>query len=228
MLVACLGDVQSMSVGDCSKKPQALSSATKGGQSGGQKCPPRKRGYSTKRLNKIVFTVAFIEGLKPGLKRQRFYDIKSQGLMLEVMTSGAKIFRFRKKVNQKQQWETIGDFPSVSLDDARRKSIGFSNDLVEGTDFTRVRKDIKEEWTLRELSLRYFEVHADQNCKTAREMKQDFERWFLIFLDRPLSSFETHDIQMQLMRLNAGGHPARAARTSTGVFKGRSFSTCST
>lgn len=50
----------------------------------------------------------------------RLNDFK--GLYLEVKPNGVKAWRHRFKVNEKASWLALGDYPSVSLAEAREKS----------------------------------------------------------------------------------------------------------
>lgn len=59
-----------------------------------------------------------IKALKPKAKRYLIAD--GGGLLLEVMTSGSMVWPYRYSLNRKQQpMATIGDYPAISLQDAR-------------------------------------------------------------------------------------------------------------
>lgn len=72
-----------------------------------------------------------IKGLKPKIARYLVAD--GGGLVLEVMTSGTKIWRYRYSLNGKQQpLITIGDYPALSLQDARGRARKYAAIVAQG------------------------------------------------------------------------------------------------
>lgn len=166
---------------------------------GGQNQRPRKK--PVRKLNRILFTQGFVESLEPKSTRQRFYDQKTHGLMIEVMPSGSKVFRFFKKINGKQQWSTIGNFPEMSLEEARGTATVMGAQIFTGADFKQTRQDKKEELTLEELADFYFDQYADGRCRTHEDMRKDFRRWFENELPLKLSVITGELIQIRINRL---------------------------
>jgi integrase len=72
-----------------------------------------------------------IKALKPKAKRYLIAD--GGGLVLEVMTSGSMVWRYRYSLNRKQQpMVTIGDYPAVSLQDARIRARRYAEIVAGG------------------------------------------------------------------------------------------------
>lgn len=72
-----------------------------------------------------------IKSLKPKAKRYLIAD--GGGLVLEVMTSGSMVWRYRYSLNRKQQpLVTIGDYPAVSLQDARTRARRYAEIVADG------------------------------------------------------------------------------------------------
>jgi len=72
-----------------------------------------------------------IKALKPKAKRYLVSD--GAGLTLEVMTSGAKIWRYRYTLHGKQQpLVTIGEYPAVGLQDARERRRRYAEIVATG------------------------------------------------------------------------------------------------
>lgn len=72
-----------------------------------------------------------IKAMKP--KDKRFIVSDGGGVCLEVMTSGAKIWRYRYRLNGKQQpLVTIGNYPAVSLQDARERGRRYAESVAKG------------------------------------------------------------------------------------------------
>lgn len=72
-----------------------------------------------------------IKALKPRDKRYAVAD--GGGLVLEVMTSGSKVWRFRYSLHGKQQpLVTIGDYPAVTLGAARERARKYAEIVASG------------------------------------------------------------------------------------------------
>lgn len=72
-----------------------------------------------------------VKALKPKAKRYLIAD--GGGLVLEVMTSGSMVWRYRYSLNRKQQpLVTIGDYPAVSLQDARIRARRYAEIVAGG------------------------------------------------------------------------------------------------
>ncbi len=93
----------------------------------------------------MPLTDAEIRAFKPGKQRVRRSD--GGGLFVDVMTSGKKVFRLAYRSNGKQRTTWIGDYPVMSLADARLKVAGFKIALRQGIDSKQVEKEasIKEQ-----------------------------------------------------------------------------------
>src|SRR5579872_6264400 len=151
-------------------------------------------------MNKLLFTTTWLNNLQTPTKRLRFYDLKINGLLVEKMTSGSTIFRFRKETDGKEQWATIGPYPQVSLEEARDSAISLAAELIAGDRFNN-----KHELTLKELSTLYFDQYAEGRCITVGEMRKDFERyWFPIHMQKT-SQIDTYCIQVGVNKIGARG-----------------------
>lgn len=80
----------------------------------------------------MPLTDAQIRGFKPESKRFRQSD--GQGLFLEVMPSGKKIFRLAYRLNKEQRTVLIGEYPEIKLADARLKAAEMKRQIREGRD----------------------------------------------------------------------------------------------
>jgi integrase len=164
--------------------------------------------------NKFVFTEGLIDKLEASKKRARYYDLKAPGLMLEVMPSGTKVFRLRRKLNGQAQWATIGNYPAVSLEDARGQSVLLNAELVKGVDFGEERQKSREELTLRQIVDLYFDQYAQGRLRTAKDMRTEINRWFAKEFPLKASQLTTNLLQGRINGLAAEGklHAANKAR----------------
>lgn len=79
----------------------------------------------------VPLTDIRIKSLKP--KEARYFVADGNGLVLEVMTSGSKIWRFRYSLHgRRQPLLTIGDYPAVSLQDARERTRKYAEIVAKG------------------------------------------------------------------------------------------------
>ena len=74
--------------------------------------------------NKINFTKATLEGLPipSASKRAYYYDTKMRGLGISITGNGVRSFIVYRKVNGKPERITLGRFPDLSIEQARRKA----------------------------------------------------------------------------------------------------------
>jgi hypothetical protein len=69
----------------------------------------------------MSLTDARIRNTKPTDKSVKLAD--TNGLYLEVKPSGSKLWRYRYKINGKENVFAIGEYPTVGLSDARAERI---------------------------------------------------------------------------------------------------------
>jgi len=74
---------------------------------------------------KLKLTDTSINGLKPAESPKLYADPASQGLYLKVSTAGRKTFQFRSRRTGAWEVITLGQFPAMSLSEARRKAGAF-------------------------------------------------------------------------------------------------------
>jgi len=78
----------------------------------------------------MALTVRGVQEAKPRERRYMLYD--GDGLALEVMPSGAKIWRFREKRGEREIKVTLGKFPSLSLQEAGGKRHDLTSTFAAG------------------------------------------------------------------------------------------------
>ena len=83
---------------------------------------------------KIRFTEQVLEKLAPTNKRTRYLDSLLPGLVLEITQAGKKSFRIYKKIPGRSNpiSVTLGSFPSISLEAARKLARKAMSDIAEG------------------------------------------------------------------------------------------------
>ncbi len=86
----------------------------------------------------MKLTHAKIAKAKPKDKPYRLYD--GQGLYLEIRPSGSKLWRYRFKKDGKERLMALGEFPEVTLAQARLRRDRARLDLRDGLDPIRDRR----------------------------------------------------------------------------------------
>ena len=89
----------------------------------------------------MALTELAIKALKPKDKIYRVAD--SHGLCLEVRKNGAKYWRYRYRLNGKQQMAALGQYPLLTLAEARKKRDEAKTIINEGKSPTREKKAAK-------------------------------------------------------------------------------------
>ncbi len=96
----------------------------------------------------IGFTKRAFESLIPAQKRYRITDSNSResvhGLVLEIMPSGSKYFRFRRFQQGKYITVSIGEFPNITIEQARHKAKEISFNFAEGLNPNQIKQEAKQ------------------------------------------------------------------------------------
>lgn len=101
-------------------------------------------------IKRLEFTVKFLEGIRPTDKEVRYTDAKTPGLTLAVKPAterkkeGSKLWRFRYMLNGKAQMLSLGNFPAVSLKEAREKAHEVRKQIDGGVNPSEERKTVKQ------------------------------------------------------------------------------------
>ena len=125
----------------------------------------------------ISFTKRCFEQLEPLKKRHRIQDANHRdsvkGLFLEIMPSGSMFFRFRRKRLGRDISVTFGEFPNLTIENARKLAKHAAVELSEGVNPNEAKREQKREAELeRELSMtvqelfEVFEVEFQLKIKT--------------------------------------------------------------
>jgi integrase len=165
-----------------------------------------------------MLTVVQIRSLKPAAKPYRVPDAK--GLFLLVQPSGALLWRYRFKFHGIDRKMAFGEFPEVTLQQARAKREEARAALIDGIDPAAERRKKKLEAraaahaTFRLVADEYIEKMEREGRKGATLVKA---RWFRDLLDpaigrRPISDVSPHELLAALRKVERQGHHETAQR----------------
>jgi integrase len=118
----------------------------------------------------MSLTAKEVQEAKPRNTRYLLHD--GDGLVLEVMTSGSKIWRFRDQRGGREIKITLGKYPSLSLQDAREKRYELKKAQLDGLDIHEVLNppkstvlkptfaEVANEWFVRYVEGKKSEIHT--------------------------------------------------------------------
>ena len=155
-----------------------------------------------------------IKNAKPEEKRYQVLDY--DGLYLEIMPTGKKMWRFRYCKEGKRSWHTIGEYPAIGLAEARDRRNTLHQRLRDGL-------PLKDATTAPAPQISTFETIASEwlafhskKLKSEKEKKNIQNRvaaHILPFIgDRAISAITPMDILPLLQRLSDRGTHETAAR----------------
>ncbi len=145
---------------------------------------------------KINFTKKVLDALPlPTVgKRFAFKDAKERGLIIRVTSSGQKTFQLYQKHQGRPIRVSLGTFPDMSIENARKAALKAKGSLSIGTNPNVEKNKIRQEITLKELFIMYMEKYSKIEKKSwlydEREINKYLPKWF----NRKISDISKHEI----------------------------------
>ena len=164
--------------------------------------------------NRINFTKAIIDALPipESGKRDIYHDTKIPGLQLRV--TGVKTFFVNRRIKSGDPERiTLGRYPEMTIEQARRKTMEVLHDIAEGKNPAEIKRGEKAELTFGNLFNEYLERHSKPNKRTWREDESKYKT----YLERPLgkkklSAIDRRDIALIHSGITKDGHDITANR----------------
>jgi integrase len=159
-----------------------------------------------------------IKALKPKAARYRVSD--GGGLVLEVMASGSKVWRYRYSLHGvRQPMVTIGDYPAIGLQDAREKARKYAEIVAKGiSPISDARKDrgaVKRFDTLKAFGEEWYTNQIEpMSTEYQRTIKRALEKdVYPAIGNKPLQDVNPGDVLAICDRIKARGAPQMALST---------------
>ena len=166
-----------------------------------------------KRFN---FTKKSIEKAKPSGNDQRayYYDTTTRGLALAVSPAGKKVFVLYRKVAGRPERITIGPYPDLTIEKARKRADELNGSIALGGNPAAKRRTIQDEMTLKELFDAYLDRHAKAHKKSWSSDDSMFKTHLANWSHRKISDIRKTDVLTLHHRIGAGkgGHAYAANR----------------
>ena len=114
-------------------------------------------------------TKALVEGLCPREKLYRVPDSKVRGLEIQVTSAGSRSWVLRFRVHGRQKTHTIGRWPEITVEGARKAALTLLADIAGGADPAAKKKAERQSKTVRQLVEQFRKEHLPtlrQNSQT--------------------------------------------------------------
>jgi integrase len=161
----------------------------------------------------LNFTKLSVGSLQPSPdgKRRYVYDIKENGLLVQITGTGRKTFQLYKKHQGRPIRVSIGTFPEYSIENARRKAREVKIALDTGENPNDTTRAQRQEMTFSDLFQVYLERHAKIRKLTWHEDETYYKRHLLLIGKKRLSELTRRDIASIHSRIGKD-HPTHANR----------------
>lgn len=129
-------------------------------------------------------------------KRHYFYDTKIKGLELMITEQGTKSFKVYRKFNGKPVRVTLGKYPEMTIENARKEAQRVIADMISGKNPNEEKKNIRSETTFGEMFNIFMERHSKITKKSWIADEQDVPRFLSQWFEKKLSTITKQEIQL--------------------------------
>jgi integrase len=143
------------------------------------------------------FTKTAIRGLKAPEKGILYYrDTREKGLSLYITANKVITFFIRKRIGGKDERVIIGNFPEMSVENARKKARIIKGYVAGGINPNEEKRKLKQEITFGELFTEFMERYSKKQKRTWKEDERDIRRFLYNWFSRKISIITKREIQL--------------------------------
>lgn len=153
----------------------------------------------------------------PEAGRVEYFDTEQKKLRLRVSSTGAKSFAVVKKVNGSPKRVTIGQWPEVSIAQAREEAGDILAELRKGVDPTAKKRDQKQKALTLQQVFNDYKSKRKLKPTTISDYTYKLEHYFSDWLDKPVSKITEKMVLKRQQALTAKG--ATTANTAMRVLR---------
>lgn len=152
----------------------------------------------------VTFTKKILEALPlPSIgKRHSFKDERVKGLIIRVTANGQKTFQLYQKHQGRPVRVTLGTFPDMTIENARKEATMAKGALAGGSNPNVEKNRLRKEITLKELFDLYMERYSKVEKKSweydQREINKFLSQWF----NRKISDISKYEIKSLHLKIN--------------------------
>jgi integrase len=181
-----------------------------------------KTGEERRPTERRNFTKKYIEALVADDKRITVYDQKTRGLGILVQPTGTKSFFWFRKVAGKGDWRKIGEFPAVTVEQARIKANEHNANLAKwkGADYDgpnpfERRPNLSFNDVIEHYIVHHVRKHSTNPTKAEKGDRRLLETYLRPWKDRRISSMQKSDLIQLHTRIASEHGPTAANRLVT-------------
>lgn len=151
----------------------------------------------------INFTKKTIEALPSPTKSVRAYyhDTKETGLSVSVTRAGSKTFFVRKRIDGADERITLGRYPDLSIENARKLAAQTKGSIAMGKNPQAEKRAIRDEMTFGKLFELYMERYSKKYKRSwkydEREVNKHLSHWFGRKISR-ITNEDVHKLHTEL------------------------------
>jgi len=163
-------------------------------------------------MNKTInFTKASLIALKaPEKGFDTYSDTGEKGLKLYVTSKGVKTFFIRKMIEGKDERIIIGQFPVLSVEDARKEALNIKALIAKGKNPNDDLRNKRAEYTLEDLFNEYMKRYSKPHKKSWKYDEREIPKFLGHWFKRKLSSIKHQEIRKlhEMTYVNNGKYQA--------------------
>ena len=164
-------------------------------------------------MKELRFTMSAVEKVSPPAAGKDFYrDTETPGLYLAVTGNGVKSFSYVRRVGTRVGRVTIGRYPGVTVEQARKEAARLAGAIAQGNDPAQDRRKARGETTVSDLFTMYLEGHAKPHKRTWKEDQAQYDRYLAIWKARRLSEVRPADVTALHAKIGRDSGPYAANR----------------
>jgi integrase len=168
---------------------------------------------------RVNLTKANIEALKlPDSERQYIYDIKTPGLAICLTAAGRRTFYLYRKLNGKPERIRIGEWPRLTVEQARSEADRLNGRIADGQNPNDKRRVNRKAPTLGQVFDEFIEAPTrgrskrPRSPKTIKDYRWQFKAHLEPWRERQLSKIKRADIERLHNEIGAENGPYLANR----------------
>lgn len=151
-----------------------------------------------------TLTDAKCKAFKPKEKGYKAFD--GAGLFLFCTPKGAKVWRVAYRLNGKQQQASLGEYPALTLADARTKRDELRTLLAKGEDPMAQKRTQRASKTVQQANDEYWDTRKDLSPSYLKKSKRAIEQYlYPRFKDKVLDEVTRDDLLDVLRGIDAAG-----------------------
>lgn len=164
---------------------------------------------------KLNFTKGALQAIEPPADgRDTYHDTKVPGLLLRVTPSGIKTFGIQKRIKGKVRRVTLGRFPGMTVDQARKEAWYKLAEMAEGVDPVAAKRAEKaRSMTLDQVFEDYLATRKSLKPKTVSEYRRVLDKAVPDWRGKPVTEITKDDIAERHASLGKNHGPAWANLT---------------